>query len=109
MEMGGAWLGFHAAGYNDKDTNWPWFVDSLGGAVFHINSGPPLPAKLVVDDRAHPVTMNLPVAYVSPVNEWYVWKPSPRLNPDEWTLRHRSGLGGQQGVRHRSYRYAHGD
>jgi len=23
MEGGGAWLGFHAAGYNDKDTNWP--------------------------------------------------------------------------------------
>lgn len=29
MEGGGAWLGFHAAGYNDKDTNWPWYVDFL--------------------------------------------------------------------------------
>lgn len=28
----GAWMGFHAAGYNDKDTGWPWFVDFLGGA-----------------------------------------------------------------------------
>jgi YVTN family beta-propeller protein len=82
MENGGAWLGFHFSGYNDKDTNWPWFVDFLGGAVFHINSWPPLPAKLVIDDRTHPVANGIPDAYESPANEWYVWKPSPRLNKD---------------------------
>jgi uncharacterized protein len=82
MENGGAWLGFHVSGYNDKDTNWPWFVDFLGGGVFHINSWPPLPAKLVIDDRTHPVASGLPDAYESPSNEWYVWKPSPRLNKD---------------------------
>ncbi len=82
MENGGAWLGFHASGYNDKDTHWPWFVDFLGGAVFHINSWPPLPAKLVIDDRAHPVARGIPDSYESPANEWYVWKPSPRLNKD---------------------------
>lgn len=82
METGGAWLGFHCAGYNDKDTNWPWYVDFLGGAVFHINSWPPLPARLVVDDRTHPATANLPETFVAPANEWYVWKPSPRLNQD---------------------------
>src|ERR1700722_16376770 len=82
IETGGAWLGFHAAGYNDKDTNWPWFVDFLGGAVFHINSRPPLPARLVVDDRTNPAVANLPEAFVAPANEWYVWKPSPRLNKD---------------------------
>jgi YVTN family beta-propeller protein len=80
IEGGGAWLGFHAAGYNDKDTNWPWYVDFLGGAVFHINSWPPLPARLLVDDRTHPATANLPETFVAPANEWYVWKPSPRLN-----------------------------
>src|ERR1700728_444170 len=82
IETGGAWLGFHAAGYNDKDTNWPWFVDFLGGTVFHINSWPPLPARLIVDERTHPATANLPDAFVAPSNEWYVWKPSPRLNKD---------------------------
>ena len=35
MENGGGWLGFHVAGYNDKDTHWPWFVQFLGGAVFY--------------------------------------------------------------------------
>jgi uncharacterized protein len=80
IENGGAWLGFHVAAYNDKDSNWPWFVDFLGGGVFHINSWPPLPAKLIVDDRSHPVTKHLPGSFRSPDNEWYIWRPSPRLN-----------------------------
>jgi uncharacterized protein len=80
MADGGAWLGFHAAGYNDRDTKWPWYVDFLGGAVFETNSWPPLPAKLVVDDRSDPATANTPDTFLAPANEWYVWKPSPRLN-----------------------------
>jgi len=82
MQSGGAWLGFHAAAYNDKDTNWPWFVDFLGGAVFYINSWPPLPARLSLDDKDHPVTAGIPQNFESPANEWYIWKPSPRLNQD---------------------------
>jgi uncharacterized protein len=82
MENGGAWLGFHFSGYNDKDTNWPWFVDFLGGAVFYSNNWPPLPAKLLIDDQTHSVTEGIPEAYESPANEWYIWKPSPRLNKD---------------------------
>lgn len=82
MKHGGAWLGFHAAAYNDKDTNWPWFVDFLGGTVFYINSWPPLPARLSVDNRDHPVTEGIPESFESPANEWYIWKPSPRLNED---------------------------
>jgi uncharacterized protein len=82
MESGGAWLGLHFSGYNDKDTGWPWFVDFLGGAVFYTNSWPPLPAKLMVDDHAHPVAASLPDAFLSPANEWYIWQPSPRLNQD---------------------------
>jgi YVTN family beta-propeller protein len=82
MENSGAWLGFHVAAYNDKDSNWPWFVDFLGGGVFEMNSWPPLPAKLTVDDPSHPVTKHLPSSFTSPDNEWYIWKPSPRLNKD---------------------------
>jgi type 1 glutamine amidotransferase len=79
---GGAWLGFHVSAYNDKDTKWPWFVNFLGGAVFYNNSWPPLPAKLIVDDTTHAVTRNMPGAYTAPINEWYGWKPNPRLNKD---------------------------
>ena len=82
MDNGGAWLGFHVAAYNDKDTNWPWFVDFLGGGVFFTNSWPPIPAKLTVDDHAHPVTRDLPATFVAPDNEWYIWEPSPRRNKD---------------------------
>ncbi|WP_263356442.1 ThuA domain-containing protein [Acidicapsa ligni] len=82
MANGGAWLGFHAAGYNDESTKWPWFVDFLGGAVFYTNSWPPLPAKLIVDDPNHPIAKGLPKTFTSPANEWYIWKPSPRLSPN---------------------------
>jgi type 1 glutamine amidotransferase len=82
MSNGGAWLGFHVAGYNDKTTKWPWFVSFLGSAVFYNNSWPPLPAKLIVDDPKHPIAKNIPARFVSPINEWYGWLPSPRLNKD---------------------------
>ena len=80
MENGGAWLGFHVSGYNDKDTKWPWFVNFLGGAIFYNNNWPPLPAWLIVDDNKHPVTARLPKKYLAPINEWYGWQPNPRLN-----------------------------
>ena len=78
MENGGAWLGFHAAAYNDRSTDWPWFVDFLGGAVFSRNNWPPLPARLTVDSPEHPVTKGMPASFISPENEWYQWSPSPR-------------------------------
>ncbi|MFT3903064.1 MAG: ThuA domain-containing protein [Niabella sp.] len=80
MENGGGWMGFHVAAYNDRFTNWPWFVDFLGGGVFYRNSWPPLPAKIVIDDPKHPVTKTLPQSFIAPLNEWYQWKPSPREN-----------------------------
>lgn len=82
MENGGRWFGFHVSGYNDRHTNWPWFVDFFGGAVFYSNNWPPLPAELIVDDRTHPATQRLPETYTAPADEWYMWKPSPRESPD---------------------------
>ena len=82
MEHGGGWMGFHAAGYNDESTGWPWYVKFLGGTVFYGNNWPPLPAMLDVDDGAHAVTRRLPAQFRSPANEWYIWKPSPRENHD---------------------------
>jgi type 1 glutamine amidotransferase len=81
MEHGGAWMGFHIAGYMDRRETWPWFADFLG-TVFYGNSWPPLPATLDIDDPAHPVMKDLPAKYVSPANEWYSWKPDPRSSPD---------------------------
>ena len=82
MQHGGAWLGFHVAGYNDRYTKWRWFVDMLGGAVFYNNNWPPLPARLIVNDQKHPATRRLPARYTAPINEWYGWNPNPRQNKD---------------------------
>ena len=82
MEKGGGWIGFHVAAYNDSSSNWPWLVRFLGGAVFYGNNWPPLPAWLRVEDPSHPVTRRLPKRFLSPDNEWYSWRPSPRANQD---------------------------
>lgn len=82
MESGGGWMGFHAAAYNDKNTNWPWFVDFLGGGVFYCNNWPPQPAKVQADQPLHPVTKNLPSSFIVPESEWYQWNPGPRTNKE---------------------------
>jgi uncharacterized protein len=81
MDHGGGWLGFHIAGYMSSRGTWPWFADLLG-TVFVGNSWPPLPAKVMIDDRSHPVMKGLPTSFDSPANEWYDWKPDPRRSPD---------------------------
>ena len=82
MEDGGGWIGFHAAAYNDSRTGWPWYLSFLGGGVFKCNNWPPQPALLELDTKTHPVTRNLPDAYVAPATEFYQWSPEPRENPD---------------------------
>jgi len=82
MNAGGAWLGCHVSAFNLPDGQWKWFNAFLGGAYFHANNWPPLPATVVVEDRNHPVTRHLPQKYISPTGEWYQWKPSPRENKD---------------------------
>jgi len=81
MEHGGAWLGFHIAGYMDSRKTWPWFADFLG-TIFYGNSWPPLPAALTIDDPSHPVMKGLPATLTSPANEWYSWRPNPRYSPN---------------------------
>ncbi len=82
MENGGGWMGFHAAAYNDKNTNWPWLVDFLGGGVFYCNNWPPQPVKLIIDNPVHTITKSLPGTFIAPESEWYQWNPSPRNNKD---------------------------
>lgn len=80
MEKGGGWVGFHAAAYNDKHTQWPWFLEFLGGGMFYCNNWPPQPVLVEVDNSTHPITKNLPTSFVVPASEWYQWNPSPREN-----------------------------
>mgnify|MGYP000855448756 CR=1 FL=1 len=80
MENGGAWLGFHVAAYNDRNSRWQWFKQFIGGGAFGVNNWPPLSAKLIVDETDNPVTRGIPKTFVAPINEWYSWRPSPRLD-----------------------------
>jgi type 1 glutamine amidotransferase len=82
VNHGGGWFGCHVSAFNLTDSKWKWFNTFLGGAFFHSNNWPPLPAKVIVEDRNHPVMKRLPETYVSPTGEWYQWKPSPRENKD---------------------------
>lgn len=78
MKEGGAWLGFHAAAYNDKNTHWPWLNEFLGCGQFYCNNWPPQSVLLEVDAKKHPITRNVPKQFVSAPSEWYMWNPSPR-------------------------------
>lgn len=82
MENGGGWLGFHAAGYNDRSTRWPWFNKFLGCGSFYCNNWPPQPVLLTLDNTESDITRNLPAEFVAPESEWYRFNPSPRANKD---------------------------
>jgi len=86
MESGGAWLGFHVAAYNDRNSRWEWFKQFIGGSAFGVNNWPPLPARLIVDDTESAVTRGIPKSFVAPINEWYSWRPSPRLDKNVHVL-----------------------
>jgi type 1 glutamine amidotransferase len=86
METGGAWLGFHVSAYNDRNSRWEWFKQFIAGGAFGVNNWPPLPARLIVDDTQSPVTRGIPKTFVAPINEWYSWRPSPRLDKNVHVL-----------------------
>jgi uncharacterized protein len=82
MENGGAWMGFHASGYYDNSMNWPWEQTFMHQGNYCKNNWPPATCKLVTDDQTHPSTLHLAKKWTGPVNEYYQFCPSPRLNAD---------------------------
>ena len=87
MEHGGAWMGFHFAGFaltpSAYPANWPWYHDTfLGSGSYVSNTWRPTAAILRVEDRAHPATHRLPATFRSSPNEWYRWEKDLRQNPD---------------------------
>jgi len=81
---GRGWVGIHAAGLTGRQflkegaEYWGWFETFLGGVVYS-----PHPAlqrgTLVVEDRTHPITKNLPER-MEITDEWYEYDRSPRPN-----------------------------
>lgn len=87
MENGGAWMGFHFAGFaltpSDFPQNWDWYHNEfLGAGQYVSNTWRPTSAILRVEDKKHPVTKNLPEKFTSSPSEWYRWSNDLRTNPD---------------------------
>ena len=87
MEQGGAWMGFHFAGFaltpSAYPANWSWYHDTfLGSGQYVSNTWRPTSAVLRVEDRAHPATRRLPETFRSSPSEWYRWEKDLRENPD---------------------------
>jgi uncharacterized protein len=87
MKNGGAWLGFHFAGFaltpSDFPQDWDWYHhEFLGVGQYKSNTWRPTSAVLRVETKKHPATKKLPVTFSSAPNEWYRWQNDLRTNPD---------------------------
>jgi len=79
MEHGGAWMGFHYAGFaltpSAVPQNWDWYHNQfIGSGQYKGNSWRPTSAILRVEDSSHPATKRLPPLFKSSPNEWYSWE-----------------------------------
>ena len=84
ISKGRGWIGIHAAGLTGKQfidpqtPYWQWFEKLMGNIVYS-----PHPAiqngNVIIEDRSHPVTKNLPASFTIR-DEWYEFNKSPRLN-----------------------------
>ncbi|MFO0688268.1 MAG: ThuA domain-containing protein [Myxococcota bacterium] len=78
LSAGGGWVGIHSAG-DLSHAGWTWYRENLIGGNFigHIMGPQTQTARVVVEDRAHPVTQGLPAEFEHE-EEWYSWDQSPR-------------------------------
>jgi len=79
MDHGGAWIGFHYAGFaltpSAVPQNWDWYHNQfIGSGQYQGNTWRPTAAILRVEDSTHPATKRLPKLFKSSPNEWYSWE-----------------------------------
>jgi hypothetical protein len=87
MEHGGAWMGFHFAGFaltpSKYNQDWDWYHNEfIGAGQYKSNTWHPTFAILHVEDSTHPSVKGLPHLFKSSPNEWYRWEKDITQNPD---------------------------
>lgn len=87
MEKGGAWMGFHFAGFaltpSMYPQNWDWYHNKFIAAGSYVsNTWRPVSAILRVENKKHPAVKNIPATFSSAPSEWYRWSNDLRTNPD---------------------------
>ncbi len=87
VKAGGAWMGFHFAGFaltpSDYPQNWDWYHNKfIGAGQYKGNTWRPTSAVLRIEDNSHPATKRLPLTFTSSPNEWYSWEKDLRTNAD---------------------------
>jgi hypothetical protein len=85
MKNGGAWMGFHFAGFaltpSAVPQNWDWYHNVfIGAGQYKGNTWRPVSAMLRVEDSTSPVTRHIPRLFKSSPNEWYSWEKDLRTN-----------------------------
>ena len=77
----GGWIGFHHAGLlGDFDgvKMLPWFTTFMGGITYKDYIATFASAKVMVEDKKHPVMKGVPSMFEIENEEWYTWDKSPR-------------------------------
>jgi hypothetical protein len=85
MRNGGAWMGFHFAGFaltpSQFPQDWDWYHhEFLGSDSYAGNTWRPTSAILRVEDGNHAATRGLPATFKASPNEWYKWTVDLRTN-----------------------------
>jgi uncharacterized protein len=81
---GKGWVGVHGAGLiapmflGSKVGYWQWFETFFGG-IEYVNHPAYQQGTVIVEDRTHPATKNLPAKFTM-WDEWYEFNKSPRPN-----------------------------
>jgi len=87
MDQGGAWMGFHFAGFaltpSAYPQNWDWYHNQfIGAGQYQGNTWRPTAAILRLEDPTHAIGNQLPLTFQSSPNEWYRWEKDLRHNKD---------------------------
>lgn len=79
----GGWIGLHHAtllGEFDGYPMWQWFSDFMGGIKFENYIPDFASAKVIVEDKKHPIMKGVLSDFLIEKEEWYTYNKSPRPN-----------------------------